>query len=283
MARNPYLVRTAQISWTREETPDVRTLGLAIDDSTGDRFDWAPGQFAAYSVFGAGECVFTLANSPCRSGANGQEGGGVECTFRAVGHVTDALRHLGEGETIGIRGPYGNAFDVEAWKGKHVSFVGGGIGMAALRAPLQYVLDHREDYREVTLLNGARTAGDLVYQSEMEAWARDGVDVVRTVDTDGESGEWDGRVGLIPHVFEDLGLSPEGRVVVACGPPIMLRFLFQALEKTGYGPGQVVTTLENKMKCAIGHCGRCNVGTTYLCTEGPVFTWAQIQEMPNDL
>jgi sulfhydrogenase subunit gamma (sulfur reductase) len=289
---NPYLTSVARIDWVRDETQDVRTLGLAIDDpAAAERFQWRAGQFALFSVFGAGECVFTLANSPTRrnSGngnghANGAGGGSsIECTFRAVGKVTSALRELGEGQHIGIRGPYGNSFDVDAWKGRHVTIIGGGIGMAAVRSPLQHLLDNRKDYGEVLVLNGARTVADLVYEHEVDEWARKDVTVVRTVDPGGETPEWIGKVGLIPHVFEELGLSPANRVVVACGPPIMLKYLFMSLEKLGFAPEHVVTTLENRMKCGIGHCGRCNVGRTYLCTEGPVFTWAQLQSMPEDM
>jgi sulfhydrogenase subunit gamma (sulfur reductase) len=292
---NPYLSSPARIEWMRDETLDVRTLGLAIEDSAAtERFQWRAGQFALFSVFGAGECVFTLANSPTRRFANGKANGNgngnghahrpaIECTFRAVGKVTSALRELGAGQVIGIRGPYGNSFDVDAWKGKHVTIIGGGIGMAAVRSPLQHVLDNREDYGEVHVLNGARTVADLVYENEVDEWTARDVTVVRTVDPGGETPEWTGKVGLIPHVFEEMALSPENRIVVACGPPIMLKYLFMSLEKTGFPPENVVTTLENRMKCGVGHCGRCNVGSTYLCTQGPVFTWAQLQSMPQDM
>lgn len=290
---NPYLSSACSIEWLRDETPDVRTLGLAISDSAAsERFQWRAGQFALFSVFGAGECVFTLANSPTRrasangNGRPGVERASIECTFRAVGKVTSALREIGAGQLIGIRGPYGNCFDVDSWKGKHVTIIGGGIGMAAVRSPLQYVIDNRDDYGDVHVLNGARSVADVVYQNEIDEWTSSGAEVVRTVDPGGEtldSGGWDGKVGLIPHVFEEMALSPENRIVVACGPPIMLKYLFASLEKMNFPPEHVVTTLENRMKCGIGHCGRCNVGRTYLCTNGPVFTWAELQSMPDDL
>jgi sulfhydrogenase subunit gamma (sulfur reductase) len=288
---NPYLPSTTRVEWMRDETADVRTLSLAFDDpAAAERFQWRAGQFALFTIFGTGECVFTLANSPTRrGGANGNRHTGhnghcsIQCTFRAVGKVTSAMRELGDGGFVGIRGPYGNSFDVEAWKGRHIAIIGGGIGMAAVRSPLQHVLDHRDDYGDVLVLNGARTAADLVYEREVAEWAERRVEVVRTVDPGGEGPDWNGRVGLVPHVFEELGLSPENRTVIACGPPIMLKYLFASLEKLGYAPENVVTTLENRMKCGIGHCGRCNVGGTYLCTRGPVFTWAELQSMPDDM
>jgi sulfhydrogenase subunit gamma (sulfur reductase) len=293
---NPYLSSIARIESIRDETLDVRTLRLALQSASGrsalptdkngtqaPAFDWRAGQFAIFSIFGAGECVFTLANSPTRKSGNNGDHGAIECTFRAVGKVTSALRELGTGQHVGLRGPYGNWFDVEAWKGRHIAIVGGGIGMAAVRSPLQHVLDNRDDYGDVLVLNGARTVADLVYEHEVEEWKSRRVEVVRTVDPGGETPDWTGKVGLIPHIFEQLGLTPENRTVVACGPPIMLKYLFASLQKLGYAPENVVTTLENRMKCGIGHCGRCNVGRTYLCTRGPVFTWAELQSMPDDM
>jgi sulfhydrogenase subunit gamma (sulfur reductase) len=274
-AFQPDLVRIAA---TRDETADVRTFRLEfLEPEARRRFQWEPGQFGEFSVFGAGEAPFTLANAPSRPGY-------IECTIRAVGKTSGALRALGVGHVLGFRGPYGNCFPTERWRGRDLVFVGGGIGMAALRSPLQFVLDHRADFGDVVVLNGARTVGDLVYKDEMREWrALDGVRVVQTVDPGGETPDWDGEVGLIPHVFERLGLGADGRVVVVCGPPVMLHYMFLALEKTGFDPEQVVTTLENKMKCGLGLCGRCNVGRLFVCRDGPVFTWAQVQALPRDL
>jgi NAD(P)H-flavin reductase len=275
-ALTPHRVRIAS---DREETHDVRTLRLEfLDAEAGRAFAWQPGQFGEFSVFGQGEAVFTLANAPSRGG-----GAYIECTTRAIGKVTGALRALSVGQVVGFRGPYGNQFPVDDWRGRAVTFVGGGIGMAALRAPLQHVLDHRADYGAVTVLNGARSVADLVYQGEMAEWAAvPGVGVVRTVDPGGEAPGWDGEVGLLPSVFEKLAPAPANHVVVVCGPPVMLHFMFLALEKLGFGHDQVVTTLENKMKCGYGQCGRCNVGHVYVCKDGPVFTWAQVRALPKD-
>jgi NAD(P)H-flavin reductase len=231
---------------------------------------------SGFSVFGTGEAVFTMANSPTRDEF-------VECGFRAIGKVTMGLRNLSLGQVIGFRGPYGNTFPVDAWKGKDLAFIGGGIGTVALRAIIQWVLDHREEYGEILILNGARTVADVCYKQEMPSWAEiPNVKVVRTVDPGGETSDWDGEVGLLPNVFEKLAVSPENRVVITCGPPIMLHYLFRSLEKLKFSPENVVTTLENKMKCGLGLCGRCNVGRYYVCVDGPVFTWAQLQTMPKD-
>ena len=273
-AFQPHLVRVAT---AHDETADVRTLRLEfVDPDVGRGFRWDAGQFGEFSVFGHGEAVFTLANAPTRSGY-------IECTTRAIGKVSGAIRGMSLGQVLGFRGPYGNRFPVEEWRGKSIVFVGGGIGTAALRSPLQYVLDNRKDYGDIVVLNGARSVGDLVYKDEMKEWAAiEGVRVVRTVDPGGETPNWDGEVGLLPNVFESLGLAPDGRVVVVCGPPIMLHFMFMTLEKMGYTHDQVVTTMENKMKCGLGLCGRCNIGRVFVCKDGPVFTWAQVRALPKD-
>jgi NAD(P)H-flavin reductase len=157
------------------------------------------------------------------------------------------------------------------------------MGMAAIRSVILDVLGRRQEFGDIVILNGARTVADMVYKEHMTEWAgHRGVRVVRTVDPGGESAGWDGEVGLIPQVFEGLGLQPDGRVVIACGPPIMLHFLFRSLEKMRFAPEQVITTLENRMKCGIGICGRCNVGPFYVCRDGPVLTWAQLQKLPQD-
>jgi len=284
MAANPYRPRLLRIEGMHDETDDVRTLTLEfIDDLDARSFSgWQPGQFGQFTVFGAGESVFALANAPWRSTVAGDRPV-IQCTFRAVGKVTNGLRRLGPGQLVGFRGPYGNHFPVDDWRGRDLVFIGGGIGMAALRSPLLEVLGRRDQFGEIVVLNGARTVSDLVYREEMPGWGRvGGVRVVRTVDPEGEGDAWDGEIGLLPNVFESLGLAPDGRVVVACGPPVMLHYLFLSLRRTGYGLDQVVTTLENKMKCGIGHCGRCSIGPFFVCRDGPVVSWREMERLPKD-
>ncbi len=282
---NPYQPSLVRIHEFFDETPDVRTLRLQfVDDNEAGAFaGWEPGQFGQFTVFGAGESVFALANAPWRPNGDQASAPTIECTFRMVGKVTSALRAMSKGQVIGFRGPYGNHFPVDDWKGKDLVFIGGGIGMAALRSAMLEVIDRKSEFGEIVILNGARSVGDMVYTEEMPSWQEvDGVKVVRTVDPGGETEGWDGEVGLLPNVFEGLGLDPDGRIVIACGPPIMLHYLFLSLGKVGYSPDQVVTTLENKMKCGIGHCGRCYVGPFSVCRDGPVVTWAELNELPKD-
>lgn len=277
MSENPYRPHLMRIVDAIEETGDVRTLRLKfLEPEIASQLHWQAGQFGQFSIFGSGESVFTIANAPSR-------GGYIECTFRQMGKVTSGLRNLSVGQVVGFRGPYGNHFPIEEWRGRDLLFVGGGIGMAALHAPLQFALDHRDEFGEIVVLNGARAVADMVYKEEMKEWERaTGVRVVRTVDPGGETPDWNGEVGLIPDVFERLRPEPDGRIVITCGPPVMLRFMLMALEKLSFKSEQVITTLENKMKCGIGQCGRCNVGRYLLCRQGPVFTWAQLKELPSD-
>ncbi len=280
---NPYLPRRVFIGGMRDETPDVRSLELQfVDEHAAAGFSgWEPGQFGEFTVFGEGECVFAISNAPWHP-ADGNPPI-IECTFRAVGKVTHALRGMSVGSVIGFRGPYGNHFPIDQWLDRDLVFLGGGIGMAALRSTVLEVLRQREDFGEVVILNGARTVDDLVYSEEMKLWDElDGVRVVQTVDPGGETPEWTGEVGVIPTVFEGLELRPKGRVVVACGPPVMLHYLFLSLEKVGYRGDQVFTTLENRMKCGIGLCGRCNVGPFFVCRDGPVVTWEELDALPKD-
>jgi sulfhydrogenase subunit gamma (sulfur reductase) len=282
---NPYQPSLMQICDTHDETADVRTLRLQfIDDDEAAGFaGWAPGQFGQFTVFGAGESVFAIANAPWRPDGRREGAPTIECTFRTVGKVTSALRAMSKGQAIGFRGPYGNHFPINDWRGKDLVFIGGGIGMAALRSAMLDVIDRKSEFGEVVILNGARSVADMVYTGEMPGWREvEGVRVVRTVDPGGETEDWDGQVGLLPNVFEELELDPENRIVVACGPPVMLHYLFLSLDTTGYSPDQVVTTLENKMKCGIGHCGRCYVGPFSVCRDGPVVTWAELNELPKD-
>jgi NAD(P)H-flavin reductase len=282
---NTYLPRLLSINGMSEETPDVRTLTLRFADSENTKsFEgWAPGQFGEFTVFGYGECVFAISNAPWRPGDNGGSDPTIECTFRDVGKVTHALRGRTQGDLVGFRGPYGNSFPLESWLGKDLVFIGGGMGMAAIRSAILEVLNRRKEFGEIVILNGARTVADMVYKEQMNEWeALDKVRVVRTVDPGGETPDWKGEIGLIPKVFEEMKLKPNGRIVIACGPPIMLRFLFMSLEKRKFAPEQVLTTLENKMKCGIGICGRCNVGPFFVCRDGPVLTWAELNKLPHD-
>jgi len=273
---NVYAPQLAEIKEIAQETPDTRTYRLEFaDEKLRDEFTFEPGQFGEYSAFGEGESTFCIASSPTRKGF-------IECTFKDVGRVTGGLSRRNAGDPVGVRGPYGNHFPYELMKGKNLHIVGGGIGIAPLRSLIWFVLDNRKDYGDVTILYGARSVGDLLYKREFDEWAKQDAKLILTVDPGGETPDWKGKVGFVPPVMEEVGLDPKDAFVVTCGPPIMIKFAFQSLSKMGFAPDKVITTLENRMKCGIGKCGRCNVGSKYVCLDGPVFSQAEIDELPPD-
>ena len=258
-----------------DETIDTKTFRLKFKDpEVAKNFSFKAGQFGEYTAFGAGESTFCIASSPTRPEF-------IECSFKTAGKVTGELRELNVGDEMGFRGPYGNTFPLDEWKGKSVVFIAGGIGLAPVRCVIWNVLDTREDFKDVTIVYGARSVGDLCYKRELEEWAaRADVKLVTTVDPGGETPDWKGSVGFVPTVVGETAPSADNAVAVICGPPIMIKFTLPVLEKLGYSDEVVYTTLENRMKCGFGKCGRCNIGHVYVCKDGPVFTAAQIKELP---
>jgi len=275
-SRNPFLPYIATLKEVIEETPTIKTFRVVIDDPAERKaFRFEPGQVAQLSVFGVGEATFVINSPPTRTEY-------LQFSVMRVGEVTTKLHELQPGDKIGVRGPLGNWFPYEDMKGKDILFIGGGIGMAPLRTLLLFMLDNRSDYGHITLLYGARSPQDLCYKEELKEWERrEDLELVLTVDR--EFPDWEGRVGLVPNVLKELAPSPEGKVAITCGPPIMIRFTLQALAELGFGDDQVVTTLERRMKCGVGLCGRCNIGPRYVCKDGPVFTLRQLKELPPEL
>jgi NAD(P)H-flavin reductase len=264
-----------QIEKVIDEAPGVKTFRLKFtNDADKNQFDFKTGQFGEYSIFGEGESTFCIASSPTRKNY-------IECTFRQAGRVTSGLAQKEEGDIIGFRGPYGNVFPIDQWHGKNLLFIAGGIALPPLRSVIWNVLDLRENYKDITILYGARSVADLVYKHELEEWGkRLDVKLVTTVDPGGETPEWKGKIGFVPSIVACMEPSSENTVAIVCGPPVMIKFTFPELLKLGFTPENIFTTLENRMKCGVGKCGRCNVGKVYVCKDGPVFTYRQLQELP---
>jgi NAD(P)H-flavin reductase len=260
-----------------DETPDVKTFKLQFKDPDAHKnFNFKAGQFAEYSVFGEGECTFCIASSPTRKEY-------LECSFKQAGKVTSAMRKLNIGDTIGLRGPYGNSFPIEDMKGKNLVFIAGGIGLAPVRCIIWNALDLRDQFKDVTIIYGARTVADLVYKHELKEWqSMSGVKTVVTVDPGGETPDWKDEVGFVPTIVEKTAPACENTVAIICGPPIMIKFTLPVLQKLGFKDENIVTTLENRMKCGLGKCGRCNVGSVYVCKDGPVFTYSQLKDLPDE-
>ncbi len=269
---NIYLPRSAKIAAIRQETPDIKTFVLKFkDEEVGKSFDYKPGQFVEFSVFNEGEAPFCISSSPTRKPD-------IECTVKRMGKVTQALHELNIGDTVGIRGPYGNGFPVESLKGKKLLFVAGGIGLAPLRSLINYCLDKRSDFGEITIVNGARTSKDLVYKKEYAVWEK-AKDTRLYLTVDCQEDNWTCMVGVVPNVLKQLKPTCEGATAIVCGPPIMIRYTIPELLKMSFCPEAIITTLEMKMKCGLGKCGRCNIGPLYICKDGPVFSYGKLKEM----
>ena len=268
---NVYLPHIAVIEKIIDETPGVRTFHFNFKDKElRKEFTFDSGQFAEYSILGIGEAPFCISSSPTRRDY-------LEFATQKVGLLTNALHRLSVGAEIGFRGPYGNSFPLDVLEGKSLVFVGGGIALAPLRSLIWNVIDNRDKYKNVDVIYGARSPIDLCFKYDLDAWEKDKtVSMATTVDKGDES--WTGREGFVPQVLEQVASSPDNAVAIVCGPPIMIRFTFPVLEKLGFAPEQIITTLEKRMKCGIGKCGRCNIGNIYVCRDGPVFTHAQIKD-----
>ncbi|MGQ9454368.1 MAG: FAD/NAD(P)-binding protein [Armatimonadota bacterium] len=268
---NPYEPQLATIEKIIDETWDTKTFRAVFDDEAyRESFTYEPGQFQIVSVFGVGEATFCLTSTPTRRGF-------VEFSVKLVGSVTTALHEMYEGQKVGIRAPLGNHFPYENWKGKNLVFAGGGIGMAPMRSLLNFCLDNRSDFGRIIVIYGARTPGDLCYRYEFDEW-RQKAELYLTVDQADD--RWEEHVGHVPGYLKELAPSPENAIAITCGPPIMIKYILPEFSNLGFSDEQVYTTLEMKMKCGIGKCGRCNIGSKLVCVDGPVFSAAELKQLP---
>jgi sulfhydrogenase subunit gamma (sulfur reductase) len=270
----PYRVNIATITVENDEK-DLKTFRLAFCDKSDEaKFSHTCGQFAMLSIAGIGEIPIGIASSPLDKGF-------VEFTVKRypTGLVSSALHEMAEGDVIGLRGPLGNGFPLADMTGKNIVIISGGFAFTTLRATIRYLLDPaiRPQYKDITILYGARSPGELLYKTELEQWQKRS-DVKTCITVDKGDASWNGRVGLVPVVLKDLAPSSLDACCLLCGPPIMLKFTMPPLMELGFSPDTILTSLERKMSCGIGKCGRCNVGNKYVCKDGPVFPYSQIKE-----
>jgi NAD(P)H-flavin reductase len=264
-SNNPMRPLLGTLAGIADLADDIRLLEIELN---GQHFDYLPGQFAFVSAFGVGEAPFGLASTTARTPH-------LEFAINRIGTVTTALNRLEPGAVVGVRGPLGNSFPLDEMKGKDLLVLGGGIGGAPLRPVIHTVLDNRADYGDLTILWAARKPSLLVFADEYDDWqAAANTHLHLTVD-EGDS-TWTGNVGLITELLEQVGPSAENAMAIICGPPIMIKFVILSLSKMGFADEQLIMTLEAKMKCGIGKCGRCNIGEKFVCLDGPVFTYTQV-------
>lgn len=264
---DPMAPCAATVAGIRRETHDTVTMKLDVPGRQGG-FAFAPGQFNMVSVFGVGEVPLSISGDP-------DEPGELHHTIRSVGTVTRALRHARPGTTVGIRGPFGSAWPLEAAKGRDVVIVAGGIGLATLRPALYHVLSHRADFERVIVAYGARTPEDLLYVKEFERW-RGRFDVVALVTVDRGGPDWHGYVGVVTTLLPRVQFDPANATAMVCGPEVMMRFAVRELKTRGLDDASIHLSMERNMRCGVGFCGHCQYGPTFVCKEGPVFRYDRI-------
>ena len=274
MNQNALIPMLGVVTDIRRDTPDVKTFRVQALDG-GKCFEHIPGQCAMLSIPGVGEAMFSITSSPTVREYQ-------EFSIKKCGCLTSWLHQMDVGQQITIRGPYGNGFPVEGdLKGKDLIFIAGGIGLAPLRSVINYVRANRDNYGTVDVVYGARSAEDLVDIDEIQnEWTKTpGVNVHLTIDRAQEG--WDGHVAFVPAFVTELGFDPN-KTVLVCGPPVMIKFTLKALMEQGFKRNNVYTTMELRMKCGVGKCGRCNIGDKYVCKDGPVFRFDQLDALPNE-
>ncbi len=274
MKYDPLIPMIGQVTAVRADTPDVKTFRV-VDTEGKKPFLHIPGQCAMLSVPGVGEALFSITSSPT-------EPDFLEFSIKKCGCVTSWLHAIEPGQQITLRGPYGNGFPVDtAFAGKDLLFIAGGIGLAPLHSVINYCRHYRSRYGKIDIVYGSRSKEDLVDFPEIrDVWcAEDGINVHLTIDREQEN--WDGHVGFVPNYVKELGF-PTDKTVVMCGPPIMIKFTLAGLTELGFAREQIYTTMELKMKCGLGKCGRCNIGSKYVCKDGPVFRFDELDALPDE-
>lgn len=303
--KNPYVPIPVTIDKTVIETEDrlIKTFDLVFRDKGDEkRFKYMPGQFAELSILGKGESPIGIASSPTEKGF-------LRFTVMKVGLVTIALHELEEGSIMGVRGPMGNWYPVEEMKGQNVVIIGGGFAFTTLRSLLIYLLNHRKDYKDIICIYGARNPGLLCYRDELDEWAKrddmrlylgidwkfgpegpieepaaEGWEPVNLKDptqTKLEKGKYK-FTAFVPQLVQAVKPVAKDAYAIVCGPPIMIKFTIPVLTELGFLPERIVNSLEMRMKCGIGKCGRCNIGNKYVCKDGPVFTYKELQNLPKE-
>jgi len=280
LSGNPYLPYPARIEQIITETEDksLRTFKVVfLNKADGEGFTFLPGQFCEVSIAGKGEIPLGVASSPTEKGF-------LLFTVNKAGVVTRYLHNMKEGDIVGVRGPLGNWYPWEKMEGKNVLVIGGGFAFTTLRAGVVYMLhpENRERFRDITVVYGARSPGLLLYREELEQWQkRNDVTVHLTVDATDDP-DWPYNVGFVPAITEQKITACDDSYALVCGPPIMIKFTQPVLENAGFEPERIIISLEMRMKCGIGMCGRCNIGDKYVCKDGPVFSLAQLNELPRE-
>ena len=272
--KNEYIPHRAVIESIQRESFDTKTFKVVFEDKAlAESFYYKPGQFVQVSLLGVGEAPISIASSQNSEGF-------LELTIRAMGKLTQAIHRLEPGDKIYIRGPYGNSFPFEEVQGMNLYFIAGGIGLPPLRGVIKSAFSHRADFGKIKILYGAKTPDELCFKKELEDWNRiPDTEVLLTVDN--PDGSWKGNVGVVTTLWNRTWTATSSDVAYVCGPPIMIRFVIVELLKSAFEDENIYVTLERYMKCGIGKCGHCNIGSKFVCTDGPVFSYSQLKRFPD--
>ena len=274
MRYDPLIPMLGVVTMIRTDTPDVKTFRVEGIDGK-KPFVHIPGQCAMLSIPGVGEALFSITSSPTEESY-------LDFSIKKCGCVTTWLHQMEVGQQVTIRGPYGNGFPVDdELAGKDLLFIAGGIGLAPLHSVINYCRHYRDRYGKIDIVYGSRSKQDLVdFPEIMDEWCKEeGINVHLTIDN--AQPDWDGHVGFVPNYVKELNFDTS-KTVLMCGPPIMIKFTLAGLMDLGFSREQVYTTMELRMKCALGKCGRCNIGDKYVCKDGPVFRLDQMDELPDE-
>lgn len=276
---NPYIpipVRVQDII-TENDARDIKTFKVNFENKEDEKsFDFLPGQFAEISLLGTGECPIGIASSPT-------ERDYLLFTVKRAGIVTTKLHCSEIGEIIGLRGPLGNTYPIKDMEGNNILIVGGGFAFTTLRATIKYILDecNRDRFRDLTVIYGARNPGELIYKKELWEW-EDRKDMKTFITVDKGDKNWKRYEGFIPTILKKIAPCSKDTIALVCGPPIMIKFTLPIMNELGFKPETIFLSLEMRMKCGIGKCGRCNIGHKYVCKDGPVFSYADLQNLPQE-
>jgi NAD(P)H-flavin reductase len=264
---DPMLPEVARVGRRRRDGPQVWTLDIEADAAGTSTF--APGQFNMLTVFGVGEVPISLSGDPATTDR-------LVHTIRAVGPVSTALTALKPGEAVGLRGPFGAGWPMEEAAGRDVVILAGGLGLAPLRPALYRLLAERERYGNVVLLYGTRSPGDILFRRELESWRRR-LDVDIEVTVDHAPADWRGHVGVVTTLIPHAAFDPQQTIAFVCGPEVMMRFAIASLRDAGVEDEAIYLSMERNMKCAVGFCGHCQFGPSFICRDGPVFRYDRVR------
>jgi len=277
-AENIYLPKVAIVESLNDEIPDVKTVHWRLEkpeDQQAFLSTFKPGQFCLVTIPGKGEFTLSLPPSPTE--------GKTFFTLRKVGVCSNAFQEYKPGDKFALRGPFGNGFPMESYYGKNVVVVAGGIGLIPLRSTIVYILGNRDKFKNLQIFYGAKNPETLMYADDLKKWEKGGAEFYLTVD--GASPGYTGNIGVVGSLFKKPGVKVEVENTVAfvCGPPIMFRFVIKDLLELGFEEKNIVSTCERYMKCGVGKCGHCCVGVSYVCVDGPVFTYEQLKHLGEDI